>query len=168
MRHIRSVIYSSFSGLAFPKPGWQHICLRTVLWKSHLLKVKSRQMCKDLEWITKNSAECNTCCHSKWSYLDADFLPLWWEIRNGSPNFLLFFFFFFYYFTFYYFRLSPLLLFLVLWCLLLALFLMPFPLFGWPRSRARGAGRSAVRRCGTMGRFGQRISFPDFFPFFYF
>lgn len=95
MRHIRSVIYSSFSGLAFPKPGWQHICLHTVLWKSHLLKVKSRQMCKDLEWITKNSAECNTCCHSKWSYLDADFLPLWWKIRNGSPNFLLFFFFFF-------------------------------------------------------------------------
>lgn len=99
MRHIRSVIYSSFSGLAFPKPGWQHICLRTVLWKSHLLKVKSRQMCKDLEWITKNSAECNTCCHSKWSYLDADFLPLWWKIRNGSPNFLLFFFFFFWSFS---------------------------------------------------------------------
>lgn len=56
MRRIRSVIYAGFTGLAFPKPGWQCICLRTVLWKSHLLKVKSRQMCKDSEWITKNAA----------------------------------------------------------------------------------------------------------------
>lgn len=53
---IRSVIYAGFSGLAFPKLGWQRICLCTVLWKSHLLKVKSGQMHKDSEWITKNPA----------------------------------------------------------------------------------------------------------------
>lgn len=56
MRRIRAVIDAGFSGLVFPKPGWQQICLRTVLWKSHLLKVKARQICKDSEWITKNPA----------------------------------------------------------------------------------------------------------------
>lgn len=56
MRHIRALIYAGFSGLALPKPGWQSICLCTELWKSHLLKVKSRQMCKDSEQITKNPA----------------------------------------------------------------------------------------------------------------
>lgn len=96
MRHIRSIIYSCFNGLALPKLGCQHICLRVVLWKSHLLKVKSRQMLRiqDSEWITKNTVlNVTLAAISQGSYLGMHPLPLWLQISKESPIIFLFYFY---------------------------------------------------------------------------